>query len=343
MPTPSVSVIVPVHNGGASFKACLDGIAACQPAPDQVVAVADGETDGSWRHALDYDVQVVRHEPARGPAYARNRGAERATGDVLFFIDADVVIHPDAVGQVKEAFAHRPDLDALIGSYDDAPGHPSFLSQYRNLLHHYTHQTSGEEAFTFWGACGAIRRAAFEAVGGFDESYRQPSIEDIELGYRLRASGFTIALCKGIQVKHLKQWTAGSILKTDVFQRALPWTALIHEHGQMDSDLNLSSASRLSVAAVGAFAAAVPVAFFSPTFRFVLPAAGVTFLTLNAPFYRFLLRKRGVRFTLQAIPWHALYYAYSGGAFALGTLRHVARPFSPSLPPTPSPSPPGRL
>ena len=335
---PSLSVIVPVHNGGVSFKACLEGLAACRPAPDEIVVVADGETDGSWRHALDYDVRVVRHEPARGPAYARNRGAEAATGDLLFFIDADVVAHPDVVGRVKAAFAHDPDLDALIGSYDDAPGHPSFLSQYRNLLHHYTHQTSGEEAFTFWGACGAIRREAFEAVGGFDERYRQPSIEDIELGYRLRTSGFTLALHKEIQVKHLKRWTVRSILKTDVFQRALPWTALIHEHGQMDSDLNLSKASRWSVVAVGAFTAAVPAAFFSPVFRLVPPVAGVTFLMLNAPFYRFLLRKRGIRFTLQTIPWHALYYAYSGGAFALGTLRHLARQLrSSDRPPLPSP------
>ena len=327
---PSLSVIVPVHNGGASFKACIEGLAACRPAPDEVVVVADGETDGSWRHALGYGARVVRHEPARGPAYARNRGAEAATGDLLLFIDADVVVRPDVVGRVKGAFARHPDLDALIGSYDDAPGHPSFLSQYRNLLHHYTHQTSGERAFTFWGACGAVRREAFEAVGGFDEGYRRPSIEDIELGYRLRTAGFAMRLDKEIQVKHLKRWTARSILKTDVFQRALPWTALILEHERMDNDLSLSPSNRLSVVAVGAFAAAAPAAFFAPAFRFALPAAGATFLALNAPFYRFLLRKRGVRFALQAVPWHALYYAYSGGAFALGTLRHLARRLRPN-------------
>ena len=335
---PTLSVIVPVHNGGPSFKACLEGLAACQPAPDEVVVVADGETDGSWRHALGYDARVVRHDPARGPAYARNRGAAASTGDVLLFIDADVVAHPDVVGKVKDAFAGRPGLDALIGSYDDAPGDPGFLSQYRNLLHHHTHQTSGEEAFTFWGACGAVRREAFEAVGGFDEGYRLPSIEDIELGYRLRTAGFALALDKDVQVKHLKRWTARSILKTDVLQRALPWTALILEHERMDNDLSLSPSNRLSVVAVGTLAAAAPAALFSPAARLALPAAGATFLALNAPFYRFLFRKRGARFALQSIPWHALYYAYSGGAFALGTLRHLARRLRPSRSDLPSPS-----
>ena len=320
-----LSVIIPVHHGGAAFGECLRGLAAARPAPEEIVVVADGRTDGSWQTAEAYGARVVVNEEARGPAHARNRGAEVATGDVFFFVDADVVVHPDTVGRVKAAFAQDPSLDVLIGSYDDAPGHPSFLSQYRNLLHHYTHQTSGEEAFTFWGACGAIRRAAFRAVGGFDERYRQPSIEDIEMGYRLREAGFKMALRPEIQVKHLKRWTARSMLKTDVFQRALPWTSLILERGRLDSGLNLSPTNRLSVLAAGALLFGLPAAFAAPSLRFLPAAAAASLAVLNAPFYRFLWEKRGSRFALQAIPWHALYYAYSGGAFALGTLRHLGR------------------
>lgn len=121
-------------------------------------------------------------------------------------------------------FSRELDLAALIGSYDDAPGATNFLSQYRNLLHHYVHQTGNEEASTFWGACGAVRREVFLAMGGFDESYRQASIEDIELGYRLKRAGLKILLCKALQVKHLKRWEAGSLLKADFCYRALPWT-----------------------------------------------------------------------------------------------------------------------
>ena len=57
------------------------------------------------------------------------------------------------------------------------------VSQYRNLLHHFVHQHGHAEASTFWAGCGAIRRAAFDAVGGFDAArFPRPSIEDIELG-----------------------------------------------------------------------------------------------------------------------------------------------------------------
>ena len=101
-----------------------------------------------------------------------------------------------------QSFSENPDLAALIGSYDDAPGEKNFLSQYKNLFHHYTHQHGKVEASTFWGACGAIRREIFLSMAGFNDNYRQPCIEDIEFGYRLKQEGYKIRLCKSIQVKH---------------------------------------------------------------------------------------------------------------------------------------------
>jgi GT2 family glycosyltransferase len=151
---------------------------------------------------------VLKVPQAGGPAKARNLGAQASHGDILFFMDADVTLAPDTLEQVLAAFDTQPQIAALIGSYDDAPGAPNFLSQYKNLFHHYTHQRGCEEASTFWGACGAVRREVFSAVGGFDEAYRYPSIEDIELGYRLKRAGHSIHLCKQVQVKHLKRWEA---------------------------------------------------------------------------------------------------------------------------------------
>src|SRR5947207_1321887 len=80
-------------------------------------------------------------------------------------------------------------LTALIGSYDESPLSAGFVSQYRNLLHCYTHQNGRREASTFWAGCGAMRRDRFVHHAGFDERYRYPSIEDIELGVRLRQAG----------------------------------------------------------------------------------------------------------------------------------------------------------
>ncbi len=242
-----VSVIVPVHGGGESFRRCLESIAAARSGDDELIVVADGDSDGSWRLAENFDAIIVRTPAPQGPANARNLGAESAHGDILFFTDADVTIPPDALRQVAGAFEKEPGLAALIGSYDDTPDVPNFLSQYKNLFHHHTHQTAREDASTFWGACGAIRRRIFLEMGGFDATYRHPSIEDIELGYRLKSAGYEIRLLKSLQVKHLKHWRVASLLESDFLRRALPWTELILRDRRFINDLNLRFSSRASV------------------------------------------------------------------------------------------------
>lgn len=328
MPLPAkltVSVVIPVYNGGASFRHCLSSLAKAMPAPSEIIVVADGDTDGSWLLAKEYSARVLRIPTRSGPAVARNLGARSAQGDILFFVDADVAICPDAINQVAIALGSEPALAALIGSYDDAPGATNFLSQYKNLLHHYVHQTAREEASTFWGACGAIRREVFLSMGGFDESYRQPSIEDVELGYRMKQAGHRIRLCKALQVKHLKRWGAVSLVKADFFYRALPWTELILRDRQLINDLNLQVSSRISVMLTFGQLITLIGAWWWPGLLAVASVLSVLLLVLNASVYRFFRRQRGLWFTLQVIPWHWFYYFYSGIAFAIGTVRYQLR------------------
>src|SRR5262249_46313270 len=153
---------------------------------------------------------------------------QRAKADIVFFIDSDVRAYPDTLARVFSAFSQDPDLSALIGSYDDSPDSPDFLSQYKNLMHCYTHQTARQKASTFWTGCGAIRRNVFLELSGFDEQrYRRPAIEDIELGYRLQAGDYKIMLDRNLIVRHLKKWTFWGLVKTDVMDRGIPWTELI--------------------------------------------------------------------------------------------------------------------
>jgi glycosyltransferase involved in cell wall biosynthesis len=312
-----VSVVVPVHRGGKEFEKCLEGIARLSPPAGELVVALDGEDDGSGAAALARGARVTRLPVRSGPAAARNAGARLATGDILLFLDADVVPAPAVVGQVRAEFEQAPDLSALIGSYDDAPGDPGFLSQYRNLLHHYTHQAGREQASTFWGACGAVRREDFWAAGGFDESILIPAMEDVELGYRLAASGRRILLAKHIQVKHLKRWGAAGMLRTDIFQRAIPWSRLLLREGRIRNDLNLDVASRLSAASAwGGGAASLPAALAWPWALWAGLACGAALLALNAGLYRFFWRKRGLLFALGALPWHWLYFLYASASFA---------------------------
>jgi GT2 family glycosyltransferase len=316
-----ISIIIPVHFGGTNFHRCLRSLAASMPAPEEIIVVADGDTDGAWRFAQDSGAQVLRIPTPGGPARARNLGAHTAKGDILFFVDADVAIPPDAMSQIIAAFQHDSDLAAVFGSYDDEPFETNFLSQYKNLFHHYVHQTAEEEASTFWGACGAIRREVFLAMGGFDEAYRRPSIEDIDLGYRLRRAGYRIRLLKDLQVKHLKRWGVGSLLKADIFNRALPWTTLILREGKILNDLNLTTSYRASGILACLFLLTVSFIPYIPWLRIPAILIPATLLVLNQDLYLFFLNKRGLPFALKVIPWHWFYYLYGGFAFMAAFLK----------------------
>jgi glycosyltransferase involved in cell wall biosynthesis len=317
----NISIVVPVYNGGASFRKCLSSIQAANPAPYEVVVVADGDTDGSRELARNFGYRVIENETPTGPARARNQGARAANGDIIFFVDADVTLQPDALGRVAAVFEKEPHIAALIGSYDDKPPGNGFFAQYKNLQHHFVHQQGNEEASTFWGACGAIRRDVFMQLGGFDEAYRRPSIEDIELGYRLKRAGHHIRLVKHLQIKHLKEWTMSSQLRADFFDRALPWTRLLARDGQFINDLNLDLSSRLSVVLAYVFTGMLALSIFELRVLWVALLAIAGLLVLNAPLYAFFLRTRGLWFALRATLWHWVYYLYSGLAFAIGTIQ----------------------
>lgn len=291
--------------------------------------VDDGSTDSSGDAARALGVRVIETGGRRGPSFARNLGARAAGGELLLFLDADVAIHEGTLAGIADRFEREADLDALIGSYDDEPSSPDFLSQYRNIQHCYVHRQAGRLASTFWTACGAVRRDVFMAHGGFDENRR--AIEDIEFGYRMHAAARKIALDPELQVKHLKRWTVWNWLRTDIFVRAIPWTEVILKYRRMPDDLNLGWSQRASVA--GIFAIPVAIAFGGAPLALLL---GAMVLWLNRDFYGFLIRKRGWWFAARALPPHLLYMFYSGVGFAIGVLKHVAKRAASSGSPPPS-------
>ncbi len=320
----TVTVVIPVQNGAGALPRCLAALQRSTLPPFECIVIDDASTDGSAEYAAAVGATVIRMEHNGGPAAARNLGVARSSGDVVVFVDCDVCVHADTLARIQARFDAEPDLAALIGSYDDQPDAPNFISQYKNLVNHYFHQSGRPEATTFWSACGAIRREAFLAVGGFDESYPLPSIEDIELGYRLRRAGRRIALDHEIQVQHLKRWTLGSMLRSDIFERALPWTRLILESGRLPNDLNVAISQRFSAllawtsAALGAAGLASPV-LLAPA---ALSLVGV--LGLNRRLFKMLKVRKGLGFAAAALPLYLGYYLYSSVAFGAGMMLSVA-------------------
>jgi glycosyltransferase involved in cell wall biosynthesis len=315
-PAPSISVIIPVYNGAAYLSACLKAVAASDYRSYECIVVDDGSTDGGQTIAAQFPMVVrVVHivEGPRGPAYARNRGAEAAHAATLFFLDADIVLSPGALRRVANLFQERTDVAAVFGSYDSRPAAAGVVSRYRNLLHHFVHQNGNREASTFWAGCGAIRRSAFQEIGGFDDKrFSRPSIEDIELGYRLRQSGHRILLDKGLQGTHLKSWNLYSLIRTDIGCRAVPWSRLILETKKLPNDLNLKFGQRMSFALVALACVFLVLSVAQPALLALAATALLGVAILNRKLYLTFFRQHGIFFTAACIPLHLLYYLYSG-------------------------------
>ncbi len=337
MAPPSLSIIVPVHNSAAELVRCLDALTQSSTQDFHVLVVDDGSTQHLKPLVLSRSYDYMHIEGPLGPACARNRGAQRAVASVLVFIDADVCVHQDTLAGILAVFKSQPDLAAVVGTYDDAPAHPGFISQYKNLFHRFVHHQSAGIISTFWAGCGAIRRDVFLRFGGFDEQrYRKPAIEDIELGMRITTAGHQILLNDQIQCKHLKRWTFWSMLKTDILDRGIPWIRLMHRMHRLDNKLNVAWSQRISVLLVYLIVLSVPLAFWFPTICLIVLVLGSAVVLLNVAFYRFFNATRGPVFTLRVLPLHCLYFLYCGFCVVVGTvLRFVAPETSDTKPLTP--------
>lgn len=316
--TPFISVIVPVYNGRAFLHQCLDAIFASDYPSFEVIVVDDCSTDGSADLSLKKGATVISTAKRSGPASARNLAAEKAGGELLMFIDADVVVTRDTLGKVAENFVRQPELSALFGSYDDEPAEQNFLSQYKNLQHHFVHQNSSREAFTFWSGLGAMRREVFLKFDGFDsQKFAVPSIEDIDLGFRLHTAGHRIILDRNIQAKHLKKWEIVSHLRTEIFCRALPWSRLILESNGLKNDMNMKNSDRLSAILVGISILLLPFIVWQPLLAIAAAGCIVALIILNRKILSFYAQKRGILFALMTIPWQMVYFLYSGAVFVM--------------------------
>jgi glycosyltransferase involved in cell wall biosynthesis len=327
---PSLSVIVPVHQGEGVLDLTLGALVASDLPREswELVVVDDASTDATELVAAAYaDVIVRLAGNPHGPAYARNRGAEASRGNVLTFVDADVTVHPDALRRILSHLADPEAPAAVFGSYDVMPSGQGIPSQYRNLLHHFVHLRHAGPAETFWSGLGAIRASVFRDVGMFDEwHYSRPQIEDIELGRRLRSAGHHILLDPAIQGTHLKRWTLANIFATDFKHRGVPWMWLILQEG-VSADAQRLNVGRIEQLCTGlvalAFLASGAALVLWKVWPLVIAAAAYTIVAaINLPFYEYLRRHRSLRFSIAVLPLHLGYYIVNVVAAGAGWLAY---------------------
>jgi len=213
-----ISVVIPVYNEQENLGKCLEAVYQSKYPLCEVIVVDDCSTDNSSVVAGRFPCRVIKLEEKHGAARAKNCGAERARGDVIFFTDADVLLEGDTLSLVAEDFAD-PQISAVVGLLSKEVSYSNFCSEYKNLWMHYTYARLPAYTGTFYTSAAAVRRTVFKENSGFNENYRGASVtEDAEFGQRLLTAGYKIYLDKRVTVRHLKRYCLIELIKTDFWR-----------------------------------------------------------------------------------------------------------------------------
>jgi len=318
-----ISVVVPVFNGAMTLAGCLDALYASRYPDFEVVVVDDGSTDATREVASRYPCRLVALPRNEGAAQAKNHGAQIATGEILFFTDADVHVQPQTLSWVAEVLGD-PEVHGVVGLLAQSCPHSNFASQFKNLWMHFTYRRQPRRVGLFFTSAAAIRRSVFLQEGGFDSHYRGASItEDIEFGQRLLSRGYQIVMDQRLAVEHDKHYSVGEVLRTDLMRaRGLTQTWI---RNRLTPDKRAHYASvpwffGAGVMCLGLATVAALIALVLGDARYLWGVAGLALaaLALNGPFLLALGRWRGPLFLLQSAGFILVDLYVSGLGIALG-------------------------
>ena len=314
----TVAVIVPAYNAASTLGDCLDAVNNLSHRPNEILVYVDGATDATEEIARKSGARVIVNDgKPKGPAWGRNIAAATCSSELILFIDADVIVAPDALRLLVQDL-HENAASAAFGSYDRSPRSTMISSYYANLRHHHTHQHSVRDASTFWSGIGLIKRDVFLEFGGFDVvKYPFPSIEDVDLGVKLIGSGHRIRLVPEAMGSHCKDWTLRNVWHTDIRRRAYPWSCLLVDGQSQAIDLNLSRTERAKAILAILTGGAVFIALFAYPLAAIFALVTFTWYAyLNRSFFSLLINILKMPRAFGAILLHLSYHIYATGTYA---------------------------
>jgi glycosyltransferase involved in cell wall biosynthesis len=196
-----VSVVIPAYNAESTIGQAVEQsfAQAREPLEIEVIVVDDGSKDDTAKVAESAGATVIRQENA-GPAAARNRGWESATGQVICFTDSDCIPVADWLENLLDGF-NESQVGAVAGSYEIANTN-SWLARWvhREIVERHRKMPGFIRAFGSYNL--AIPRYVLRATGGFNPTYRQASGEDNDFSYRIIKEGWRIAFRPQAKVAH---------------------------------------------------------------------------------------------------------------------------------------------
>jgi glycosyltransferase involved in cell wall biosynthesis len=306
-----IAVVIPGYNCEATLRPCLDGLQssiarAMDRCEAQLIFVNDLSTDGSARIAAECGAQVINNETNKGPHWSRLVGAHQSDGEIILFVDSDIVVAPTSIELIHQYFSANPDCDAITGLLSCTDLGQGFSTDYKNLYMNFNFRKLPETVTFVYGSIFAVRRSILVAADGV---IHLEWAEDTALGQSLFRQGKKIVLLKDLEVTHLKKYTLLSLLRNDfwvpfdwaqIFLKNLGWQQL----GRKNTGFAHASKRQL----IALILANLTVALF--IFGLVLGHGGLFaaaaalflgWLSVNMDFFAFIAARCGLGYLLSSI------------------------------------------
>ncbi len=314
-----ISVVVPVRNSEKTIADLLEALKRQTRKDFEVILVDDGSTDGTVKVAEEsgkgLNLRIVRQKP-RGPAAARNLGAEKARGEIIVFTDSDCVPDERWLEEMVKPFEDES-IVGVQGTYRTL-NRDSLIARLEGYEIERRHRRMERKKFTDFVATfsAAYRKEVFKKFGGFDESYPAASGEDPDLSYRIAKAGGKMVFNPRAFVYHRHPGTLGEFARQKFYRGY--WRSLLHRKypEKMAGDAYTPADVQLSVATVSLLYASLILApLLAPVFLLL-------FLVSNLGAIRFYA-SRERKMLLAAPPLLFLRTSLWIFGFVAGTVKEV--------------------
>lgn len=310
---PYVSVIIPAYNASVTLVPLLASLRKSRFKEFEVIIGDDAsfeplsELCASATKHCKFHIRFVRSKANQGPAGARNNAAKMAKGTILVFLDSDVEVYPDTLGNIAHKFRDDDDLTALTGVWDKEQRTNRFFPQFK-ALRDWSYWTNERDRdgyyYLFSTRIAAIRRKVFERLRGFNTIFRQ--MEDVEITYRI-ARRYAIIFAPDVRVHHEFEelWPVAK----KYFWRSFYWTRLYKERRKFDpvaTTLWESVAALSGVGALGMLGLGMAIFFLIPLPYVKIASLSISVLLLVVhifflrKFLMFVKREKGWGFMIRA-------------------------------------------
>ena len=324
---PHISVIIPVFNGGRTLEACLKALFCSACTAFEVILVNDASKDNSLEIAKNFPVRIISNEINKGRGISKNIGTKEARGEILLFIDSDVIVEKNTLSVIAEAFHNNPYIAAVTGVPKPENPCKNFASQFKSVYMNYVFSILPKNVDFAYGSVQAFRK---DPVFNREKLHFNKDLycDDIDFGLRVKGKGMKILLIPDVKIIHIKHHSMLSLIKND-FRVPAEFARIMLKRKVAVQSIKKKRFAHTSLQQV----LAVIVAPFAVIMMFISILSGslilynmalgllLVYVCLNFSFYKFIYRAKGPAFLIQSILFNLLDQIVMAAGILTGALR----------------------